>query len=136
MVPRLVEHSDSNELERYNVREHYTERLVLVAAVCRELEHAPAGKGLRRPGTALTLLSRWMRTVYDVPDRGDIKFNYGLDDTRLAEFAGDMKPELELGATVCDALAMAFTADKDWEYESDLERVRGTLDAYLQHCDT
>lgn len=128
---RLVDSSDPNAVNRFNVRAHYYERLVLTASVCRELKSAGDQVPGFRPRTALTLLARWMRDSYDLPAGHDINFSHGLDDPRLTEFANDLWRELVFGAAVCNALAKSYTADKSWEYESDIAHVQQLLRAYL-----
>lgn len=81
------------------MRAHYYERLVLTAAVCRELKAAGDGNQIRAR-TALTLLARWMRDAYGLPDGQDISFSYGLDDPELTKYANDLWRELLFGATV------------------------------------
>ena len=77
------------------------------------------------------MLAWWMCEVYELPEGGYINYSHGLDHHRLEEFANDLKPELEAGSRVCQALAMAFTADKDWELKGDLKTIRDRLDEYL-----
>ncbi|OBI45647.1 hypothetical protein A5707_01725 [Mycobacterium kyorinense] len=128
---RLVESSNPDDVTKWNVRAHYTQRLVLTAAVCRELGSATRADVLgARAREALGLLSWWMRTVYDLPEGRDVRYSHALDHPRLAEYASDLKHELEMGTRVCEALFMAYTADKDWELDSDIERIREELNAY------
>lgn len=129
-VFRLLESPHSDGVARHNARAHFTQRLVLAASVCRELQDAPEDSIIGRPQAALQMLAWWMRTVYDLPEQSHIDYAHGLDHPRLEEFASDLKPELEAGARVCQALAMAYTADKEWERASDLERIRGRLAEY------
>lgn len=127
---RLVESSNPDDVTRFQVRAHYEQRLVLVASACRELQRSPGAMVGGRPGAALRLLAWWLRAVYDLPE-GDVNYWHGLDDARLADHAADMKEELSLGSSVCGALAYAYTADHDYEFERDAERVRELLDEYL-----
>lgn len=127
---RLIEHPDPDAVTRHDVRVHYTQRLVLQASVCRELLNAPEGSIIWRPEAALDMLNWWMRTVYDLPEGSWIDYAHGLDHPRLAEFASDLKPELEAGSRVCAALRLAFSCDKDWEFKRDLESIRERLDEY------
>ncbi|MUL76453.1 hypothetical protein [Mycolicibacterium sp. CBMA 226] len=127
---RLVESSNPDEVTRFRVRAHYEQRLVLIASVCRELQRSPDRIAGGRPTAALSMLSWWMRTVYDLPS-GDVNYRHGLDDSRLMEFAADMKDELAAGSSVCDALAYAYTADHDYEFDRDAEDVRERLGRYL-----
>ena len=83
---------------------------------------------------ALELLDRWMRTAYGLPD-GDIKYTHGLDDQRLVDYVADMQHELQLGASVCAALFMSYTADTNWELEGDIERIHQRLGEYLAEFD-
>lgn len=62
---RLVESSDPEQVVRHNVRSHFTQRLILVAAVCRELQYHPDDLVGGRPQAALNVLSLWMRHAYD-----------------------------------------------------------------------
>jgi hypothetical protein len=127
---RLLESPDSDGVARHNTRMHFTQRLVLTASVCRELQNAPGDTIIWRPEAALYLLSWWMRTVYDLPKGSSINYSHGLDHPRLEKFASDLKPELEAGARVCQALAMAFTADKQWDYDDDVKKIRALLVEY------
>ncbi len=131
---RLVDSSEPNAVTRFNVQAHYTQRLVLSSAVCHELKHA-AGEIVGRPRAALELLGWWMRSVYDLPKNRDVNYAHGLDDPLLTKYASDVKGELVAGARVCAALAMAFTADKEWELESDMRDIRNVLDAFLRQFD-
>jgi len=126
----LVESSKPDEVTRFKVRAHYEQRLVLIASVCRELSASADNIVGGRPGAALSILSWWMRTVYDLP-KGDVNHWHGLDDPRLIDFAADMKDELALGSAVCGALAYAYTADHDYEFERDAQTVRDRLGDYL-----
>lgn len=130
MPPRLIQ-GNPDDVARHNVRSHYNQRLVLTASVCRELQRTPDDLVGGRPQAAIEILAWWMRDVYDLPAGKDIKYTHGLDDPGLTQYASDMKIELVLGAAVCDALAMAYTADKDWELQSDKKRLRERLDEYL-----
>lgn len=132
---RLIESSNSVEVTRFNARAHYNQRVVLTAAVCKELQRAPDDIVGGRVQAALAMLSWWMRTVHDLPEGKDVHYAHGLADPRLAEYASDLKPELELGAAVCDALAMAYTADTASELARDEEQIRGQLNAYLAKFD-
>ena len=127
---RLVESSDPDGVARHNTRVHYTQRLVLTASVCRELQNSRADRIIGRPEAALDVLSRWMKSVYDLPADRDVDYSHGLDHPLLEQFANDLKPELEAGARACRALMMAFTADKSWEYDSDIKTVRARLADY------
>ena len=131
---RLVKSSNPDDVSRFEVREHYTQRLVLIASLAQELNRDTQKLVGARTGAAFELLAWWMRTVYDLPD-GDIKYTHGLDDPRLREFAGDLAQELHAGAAVCDALAMLYAADKDWEYEGDARRLRASLRSYFAAVD-
>ncbi len=117
----------------FNVRAHYMQRLVASAAVCHELKHAD-GEIVGRPQAALAVLSEWMHTNYALPE-GDVKFTYGFDDPLLTAHARDLKPELFAAAGVCDALAMAFTADTDRELKGDIAHLKNFLDSYLRRFD-
>lgn len=129
---RLVSSSDPNAVNSFAVRAHYAQRLVLTTAVCRELRAGTQDDVLSlRAREALALLSWWMRESYDLP-RGDVNYWHGLDDPRLTEFAPDFREELFLGTRVCGALFMAYTADKSWELESDIEQIRRELRAYRE----
>lgn len=131
---RLVSASDPGLVTEYNVRAHYQQRLVLTASVCRELQRAPDKLTGGRPQEALALLTWWMRQVYDLPPR-DVDYLHGLDHPRLAEFASDMQRELELGAKVCKAYFMAYTADKKWELDQDIKNTKRRLDEFLAEFD-
>lgn len=133
-MPRLVESSNPDAVSRFEVRAHYTQRLVLTASLAQELNRDTQRLVNPRSGAAFELLAWWMRTVYDLPG-GDIKYTRGLDDPKLSEFASDIADELRAGAAVCDALAMLYTADKDWEYEGDAERLRASLRSYFAAVD-
>lgn len=131
---RLVESSDPDQVSSHQVRAHYTQRLVLAAAVCQELKHAD-GEIVGRPQGALEVLAWWMRTSYDLPEGQDVKFNHGLDNPLLTKYASDLKAELHSGAGVSQALATAFTADNAWELKSDMALVRNFLNSYLRRFD-
>lgn len=128
---RLIDSSDSEQVTRYNVRSHYTQRLVLVAAICRELQQHPDDLVGGRPQAALSVLNLWMVEAYDVPPNRDIDYKYGLDDPRLAKYANDLQRELELGVAVCEAFFMLFTADTQGDYERDRARIGERLDHYV-----
>lgn len=129
---RLIEHPDPDAVTRHDVRTHFIQRLVLTASVCHELSNAPGrGSTGHRPQAALYILSWWMRTVYDLPESSWIDYAHCLDHPRLAEFASDLKLELEAGSQVCAALRLALSCDKDWELAGDLDRIRDRLDEYL-----
>jgi|GEM_PF-5496772 len=117
----------------FNVRSHYMQRLVASSAVCHELKHA-TGEIVGRPQAALAVLAEWMRDNYDLPG-GDVKFTYGFDDPLLTTHARDLKPELFAAAGVCDALAMAYTADTDRELTGDMAHLKNFLDSYLSRFD-
>ncbi len=128
---RLIESSDPDQVVRHKVRSHYTQRLVLVAAICRELRQHPDDLVGGRPQAALNVLNLWMVEAYDLPRNRDIDYQHGLDDPRLAEYASDIQRELELGTKVCEAYFMLFTADTKGEYDSDHTRIRERLDHYV-----
>lgn len=128
---RLIESTDPEQVIRYNVRAHYTQRLVLVAAACRELQRDPQSAAVGRPQAALALLDTWMRDAYDLPAGRDIPYRHGLDDPRLAKYASDLQRELELGTTVCEAHFRLFTADTESDYRNDLAGIRAHLETYL-----
>lgn len=110
--------------------------LVLTAAVCRELGAATCDEVVGiRAREALGLLSGWMRRAYDLPERGDIRYSHGLDDPLLAQYASDFKHELDLGAKVCDALMLSYTADHRGEFSSDVKELREKLSAYRAEFD-
>ncbi|MGB3356838.1 MAG: hypothetical protein WBB00_29245 [Mycobacterium sp.] len=131
---RLVKSSNPDDVSRFEVRAHYTQRLVLTASLAQELNRDTQKLVNPRIGAAFELLAWWMRSVYDAAD-GDIKYTHGLDDPKLSEFAGDLAQELRAGAAVCEALTMLYTADKDWEYEGDAERLRASLRSYFAAVD-
>lgn len=129
---RLVESSDPEQVIRHNVRSHFTQRLVLVAAVCRELQYHPDDLVGGRPHAALDVFNLWMRHAYDdLPDNRDIDYRYGLGDPRLAQYADDLQGELELGTRVCEAFFILFTADTQGEYDGDRRRIRERLDEFF-----
>ncbi|GAA2567370.1 hypothetical protein [Mycolicibacterium diernhoferi] len=128
---RLIDSSDSEQVTRYNVRSHYTQRLVLVAALCRELQRHPDDLVGGRPQAALNVLNLWMVEAYDLPRNRDIGYQHGLDDPRLAEYASHIQRELELGTKVCEAYFMLFTADTQSDYDRDRTRIRERLDHYV-----
>ncbi len=128
---RLVESSNPEQVVRYNVRSHYAQRLVLVAALCRELHRHPDDPVSDRPQAALNVLSQWMVEAYDLPSGRGIDYKHGLDDPRLAKYASDMQRELELGTKVCEAYFMLFTADTQYDYDSDQASIRRWLTAYM-----
>lgn len=129
---RLLESSEPGEVTRHNARAHFTQRLILVAAVCRELQYHPDELVGGRPHAALDVLNLWMRHAYDdLPDNRDIDYKHGLDDPRLAQYADDLQGELDLGTRVCEAFFMLFTADTQGEYDSDRSNIRRCVDQYL-----
>jgi len=128
---RLVESSNPDDVTRHNVRAHYTERLVLTASVCRELQREPDGFVGGRAEAALDLLNQWMRERYDLPKDRDVDYSHGLDDPRLVEYASDMQRELELATNVCSAFFMLFTADTESQYRGDLREIKAQLAQYL-----
>ncbi|OBI29828.1 hypothetical protein A5710_20760 [Mycolicibacter sinensis] len=127
----LSELPNPDGLTRFNVREHYAQRLVLIAAVCRELQHEPEIRVGDRALAAIELLAWWMRWVYDLPEDQALRYSYGFNEPYLTKYADDMFRELAHGAAVCDSVVKSFTADKPWELDEDMRRVRMHLDAYL-----
>lgn len=128
---RLVQSSNPDDVTRFDVRSHYTQRLVLTRAVCRELGAATVDDVVgERVREALGLLSWWMQTVYELPQGRDVDYRHSLDDPKLAEYASDIKLELELGTRVCEAVFMAYTADYTSELDRDVRNVQQELRAY------
>src|SRR5690606_31793865 len=102
---RLTESSNAKGVTRFAVREHYTQRLVLIAAVCRELQHDPENRVGDRTRAAMELLAWWMRSAYDLPEDQALRYSYGFDEPYLEKYANDMVRELALGAAVCNSIA-------------------------------
>lgn len=133
---RLIESSEPGEVMRHNVRAHYIQRQVLVAAVCRELQRCPDDLVGGRPQAALNVLNQWMRHAYEeLPKDRDVDYKHGLDDSRLAQYASDLRRELELGTKVCEAYSILFTADTRGEYEADCESISERLNEYAAEID-
>ena len=127
---RLIESTVPGEVERSDAIHLLSERAVLTRAVCRELiDEAHRGERSWRVQSALTLLLRWVDRHF--PGSEDLYLNAdrGLDRMVVPGGCLEVMQEIRDGAQVAVALAWSYTADA-CDLESDLERLRETLEAY------
>jgi hypothetical protein len=86
----------------------------------------------RRPQAALYLLLRWIAENQSEHLRGEPRANDGLDHMVVPEGYEKVVPELELGARVCHALFMLFTADNEIQAADDRAMIQTSLAAYWE----
>lgn len=120
------------DLNRYQAAiRRFHERAVLTEALCRELQQSLSKPDfpLGRPEAAYWLLWKWIKVHYG--DNGGVeKFELGLDDPELEEFAFDLLVELKRGTKVCNAMWMLLWCDTQLEYERDMQQLRRAVEDY------
>lgn len=126
----LVASSDPSAVDRFKAVTLLLERAVLTRMVCRELIDKPEPEISRssRADAAMNLLRAWVASRLDVP--GDIKPSSAIEAMLVPEGCDDLIEEIRDGAKVCEALSMLDSADTDSDWNGDMSRIKGSLDAY------
>jgi hypothetical protein len=110
-----------------------SERAVLTRAVCRELMDSGGDFAGWRPSAAFRLLSEWVQRTF--PESEVVQMlaaRHGLDAMIVPEGCEELLGEIRDGAEVWQALALLFTADHNWEAESDRQEIAKRLEAYWE----
>lgn len=122
----IIASSDPATLDAANAFALLRDRAVQTSAVCLELDSADRYADLR-PRYLLSQLRGWIRDVtgieYAIPSDG-------IDDMVVPEGGERLLTEITVGAEVCDALAMYWTADTGVESAHDAELIREALDRW------
>ena len=125
---RLVASSDPGAVDRWEAHRLLEERVVLAAAVVRELQRSDGEYTSSRCRAALDLLRRWVGERYEA----DVETHAGDGLTQMTVPDGDedLMAELAAATEVGEALAMAWTADTRRELEGDEAVIRRLLERY------
>jgi predicted transcriptional regulator len=102
------------------------ERAVLTRAVCREVRDGKVGPNYVRASFALNLLERWLaeNMGYSYPSSNQDEI------TNAPRGCKELMQEIHDGESVCRALDLQGTADRQSEAQSDVEGLREALDNY------
>jgi hypothetical protein len=129
---RLVRSSEVGAVERDQAIRLLVERATMTRMVCRELLESDIHTADRRPQTALWLLLRWISENQSEHVRFEPRAKDGLEQMIVPAGFEALWREIEVGADVCDALFMLFTADNSLQAEGDLARIQKRLAAYWE----
>ena len=124
---RLVASSDPGAVDRWQAGRLLDERVVLASAV-RELQRSDGDYLSDRCRAALDLLRRWVGERYEA--NVETHARDGLSSMVVPEGYEEVMAELVAATQVCEALAMAWTADTRRELEGDMAAIRNLLQRY------
>ncbi len=121
----LVASSDPGAVDRWRAGRLLDERVVLASAVVRELQRSDGDYLSHRCRAALDLLRRWVGERYEA----DVETHAGdgLSSMVVPEGYEEVMAELVAATKVCEALAMAWTADTRRELDGDTAEIRRLL---------
>jgi hypothetical protein len=125
---RLVASSDPGAVDRWQAGRLLDERVVLASAVVRELQRSDGEYLSDRCRAALDLLRRWVGERYEA--NVETHASDGLTSMVVPEGYEEVMAELVAATEVCEALAMAWTADTMRELEGDKAAIRSLLAKY------
>ena len=125
---RLIGSSDPEAVDRWEAGSLLDDRVVLAAAVVRELQRSVGDYSSNRCRAALDLLRRWVGQRYEA--HVETHARDGLATMVVPEGYDQVKAELDAATEVCEALAMLWTADTQREFDGDSAHIRKLLTAY------
>jgi hypothetical protein len=125
---RLVASSDPGAVDRHEAAALLHERVVLAAAVVRELQPSNGENVWGRAEVALRLLRRWVGERYEA--NVETHASDGLDAMVVPPGYEPVMAELVAATKICEALAMAWTADTQRELDGDIAAIRRLLEVY------
>ncbi|MCO7218486.1 hypothetical protein [Klenkia sp. PcliD-1-E] len=125
---RLVASSQAGAVERFEAIDLLEQRTVLATAVVRELQKSGGEDIYGRPTAALNLLRRWVGERYEAKVETHAKD--GLASMVVPEGYEETMAELKDATDICEALAMAWTADTRRELDGDLAEIRSLVASY------
>jgi hypothetical protein len=125
---RLVASSDPGAVDRWQAGRLLDERVVLASAVVRELQRSDGDYLSDRCRAALDLLRRWVGERYE--PNVETHASDGLSSMVVPEGYEEVIAELVTATEVCEALAMARTADTRRELDGDKAAIGRLLEQY------
>jgi len=125
---RLVASSQAAAVKRFEAIDLLEQQTVLATAVVRELQKSGGENIYGRPTAALNLLRRWVGERYEV--KVETHARDGLASMTVPEGYEATMAELKAATDICEALAMAWTADTGRELDGDLAEIRNLVASY------
>ncbi|WP_131801479.1 hypothetical protein [Klenkia brasiliensis] len=125
----MVASSQAGAVERYEAIDLLEQRTVLATAVVRELQKFGGENIYGRPTAALNLLRGWVGKRYEA--KVETHARDGLASMVVPDGYEDTMAELKAATDICEALAMAWTADTRRELEGDLAAIRSLVASYV-----
>ncbi|OCH81358.1 hypothetical protein A9310_17715 [Gordonia sp. UCD-TK1] len=111
---------------------HLRERALLTSGVCAEALFSEGDYASNRVRNAVIVFEEWIELEFGLPSEDLTYFHYGLSGFKDVDGADELLQEIQLGASVCESVRLAWWSDSFMEAERYAEDVADSLTLYLR----